>query len=500
MKSVRDSVREMVWPIYGIEHKKFLPLAFMMFCILFNYSLLRSVKDGFIVTSIGAEALGFLKTYFVLPSAVFVTVIYSILCQYIDSKKVFYVFAGFFVGYFILFTYVLFPNIDGYMIDPEKIAAWTVWAPRGKWFFKIFQNWTYSSFYVISELWGSMMLSLFFWQLANQVTRPSEAKRFYSMFGLVGNLGLVLTGCLITSFLGQDLDGNAATQNFMFVLSALVVSAVIMVGLYAWIQGVVATDPKLVDHVSDNSGSKKKKSKPSLGESAKVIFSSRYLGLITILILSYGISTILIEGVWKDRVKALHPTKEAYTMFMGSFQFYQGLAAMFFMLVGTNILRVVSWTTAAILTPLMILVTGFFFFLFIFASKSDAAIFSFMAVLDPLFWAVMIGAVQNILAKATKYSLFDSTQKMAYMPLSDELKTKGMSAVEVIGGRLGKSGGGFIVSTIFLAFPAYSFAEVTPILAGLCGLIVISWIGAVQVLGREYESAIATQKRELAAK
>ena len=75
MKSMGKYIREALWPIYGIEHKKFLPLAFMMFCILFNYSLLRSVKDGFIVTSIGSEALGFLKTFFVLPSAVLATII-----------------------------------------------------------------------------------------------------------------------------------------------------------------------------------------------------------------------------------------------------------------------------------------------------------------------------------------------------------------------------------------------------------------------------------------
>jgi len=497
MKSIYNSVREVFWPIHGIEHKKFLPLAFMMFCILFNYSLLRSVKDGFIVTSIGAEALGFLKTYFVFPSAILVAAIYSLLCQYMDSKKVFYIFAAFFVGYFIVFTYVLFPNIESYVISPDYIASWIAWWPAGKWFFKIFQNWTYASFYVIAELWGSMMMSLFFWQLANQVTRPSEAKRFYPMFGLIGNMGLVLTGCVLSS-LNPELEGAAATQSFMAVLSALVVSAIVLVGLYAWVQCCVANNPLLVDHVSGSSTSSKKKVKPGFFESMKVIFSSRYLGLITILLVSYGIVTILIEGVWKDRIKVLYPTKEGYTAFMGTFQFYQGIVAMIFMLIGTNILRMVSWTTAAVLTPLMILFTGVFFFLFIFSSQSDAAMFTFMTVSNPLLWAVMIGAMQNILSKATKYSLFDSTQKMAYMPLSDDLKTKGMSAVEVIGGRLGKMGGGVILSSIFLICPSYTFAEITPLLAILCGSIVLMWIGAARTLGREYEAAMVAQQRELA--
>ena len=65
-------LRRVFWPIEWHENKKFLPMAAMMFCILFDYSVLRSIKDGFVVTSIGPEAISFLKTYVVLPSAVII--------------------------------------------------------------------------------------------------------------------------------------------------------------------------------------------------------------------------------------------------------------------------------------------------------------------------------------------------------------------------------------------------------------------------------------------
>jgi len=54
---------------------------------------------------------------------------------------------------------------------------------------------------------------------------------------------------------------------------------------------------------------------------------------------------------------------------MGTFQAYQGFAAIFFMLIGSNILRRVTWSFAALLTPAMILITGIGFFGFIVFEK-----------------------------------------------------------------------------------------------------------------------------------
>ena len=71
-----SKVKEAVWPIERHELKLFAPMALMMFCILFNFSALRSVKDALVIPALGAEVISFLKLWVVLPAALIFTLLY----------------------------------------------------------------------------------------------------------------------------------------------------------------------------------------------------------------------------------------------------------------------------------------------------------------------------------------------------------------------------------------------------------------------------------------
>ena len=58
----------------------------------------------------------------------------------------------------------------------------------------IVRNWTYCLFYVMAELWGSVVVSVLFWGFANQITTVDEAKQFYPLFGLGANVALIFSG------------------------------------------------------------------------------------------------------------------------------------------------------------------------------------------------------------------------------------------------------------------------------------------------------------------
>ena len=102
--------------------------------------------------------------------------------------------------------------------------------------------------------------------------------------------------------------------------------------------------------------------------------------------------------------------------------------------------------------------------------------------------AVWIGVVGVATFKAIKYSLFDPTKSMAYLPLDNDIKTKVQAAVEVIGGRVGKAGGSattYILTNIISVGSKISKHVYTIIPIAIISLI--AWIISVLGLSNKYE-------------
>jgi len=254
----------------------------------------------------------------------------------------------------------------------------------------------------------------------------------------------------------------------------------------------VLTDPLYYDAAEiTEKKSEEEKPKLSLWESLCYLFSSKYLGFIAILVIAYGISMNLVEVTWKSQLKAHFPASNDYFQFMGRFSFWTGIVTILFILSTKGIVRRYGWFTGAIITPLMMLITSALFFAFVLFKANLDGLMDYFGVTS-IYMAVMIGALQNILTKGTKYSLFDPTKEMAYIPLDQELKVKGKAAVDVIGGRLGKSGGGFIQFTL-LTLTAGTLTTIAPYLFGTMVLALLTWVSAVKGLSKLYKTRVDTE-------
>jgi len=181
---------------------------------------------------------------------------------------------------------------------------------------------------------------------------------------------------------------------------------------------------------------------------------------------------------------------------MGSFSSATGVITLGMMLFGRFVFRKWGWGTAAMITPSVLLATGVAFFALCLTGNTFAPMLAAVGT-TPLMLAVFVGAAQNIISKAAKYSLFDPCKEMAYIPLDKEQKTKGKAAVDVIGGPLGKSGGSLIQQMLIVL--CGSLAASTPYLAVILGAIILAWIGAARGLAVQFEEKMAELDQQTVA-
>ncbi|CAM9880086.1 unnamed protein product [Pylaiella littoralis] len=465
----------------------------MLFFILFDYTILRDTKDVLVVTApnSGAEVIPFLKTYVNLPGAVAFTVLYSKLCNSVEQGRVFYTVIGFFVSFFAIFAGFLYPNRD--VLSTAALAdAIQAFLPVGlSPLSSIVRNWTFSLFYLMSELWGSVVVSVLFWGFANDIVSVSEAKRFYPLFGLGANVALVFSGQYVrmVSSVRQSLppDVDKWEVSLQLLMGAVVVGGVVVAGCYRWMQENVITDPECVDATS--AADMKETTSLTLKESAAFLGGNSYLRDVAILVIAYGTSINIVEVTWKAKLKLAYPDPNDYSAFMGSFSSTTGLATLVMMLLGRQVFKNYGWGTAAKATPVVLLVTGVAFFsLSVFGDAAPVQTLLAALSTNPLTLAVLAGAAQNVLSKSCKYSLFDPCKEMAYIPLSQEEKRKGKAAVDVIGNPLGKSTGSFVQQGLFLA--TGSLQASTPYLGGVLLAVITTWLFAADSLSKKFEQAM----------
>ena len=112
----------------------------------------------------------------------------------------------------------------------------------------------------------------------------------------------------------------------------------------------------------------------------------------------------------------------------------------------------------------------------------------------PLTISVFFGFAQNCLSKAAKYSVFDATKEMAFIPLDHDLKLKGKAAIDGVGSRLGKSGGSLIHQGLLMIFG--TFTGSAPFVAGILMGVIAIWITATRALGKQFGSLTHTEEEE----
>ncbi len=480
-------LRDIFWPVYGEENRKFLPIALINTLILSNYTIVRSIKDASIITVSGVETITFIKFWLVVPASFLFFLFYTKAVNVVNKDRLFYGIVLAFLAFFVFFAWVLYPSRE--FLHPTASADWLRSVmPAADWADSVvdmYRYWILSLFYVVAELWSSVMLSFLFWQFANSVTSVLEAKRFYTHFYLLAHMSVFFAGMFVHTVTSQPLpeDGSDPWGALIQVLLAIVsMNCVVILATYWGMQRFIFQKKEIVESARA-ALTGQAKPKMSLTKSIRFILSSRYLALIAVLVLSYGVSTNLVEILWKSQLKLRYSDPMDYASFMGMLYMIVGLGTCVVILIGGSVLRKLGWKKAALTTPVVLGGGGLLFCLAVIFSGYIEQVSEVIGI-TPLLLIVILGTVQYVLGKSTKYALFDPTKEMTYIPLDEESKTKGKAAIDVFGTRFGKSFGGFIQQILFICvgpvgvIAPYSFC----ILAVVTGV----WIWAVVRLHKRF--------------
>ncbi len=471
-------------PIRRDELKKFIPMFVIFFFVGFVYNILRNAKDAILVTgqASGAEIIPFVKVWVMLPGALAMTALFSWLSNRYTMERVFYILISLFIVYFLAFAFILYPFNESLQLT--KTADFLMqYLPKGAFgFVSMIKCWSYTIFYVMSELWSCIILSILFWGFANETTTVDEASRFYGFFGIGMNFSGIAAGqaSIYLSRLPLKLPHiqDPWQHSLIWITLVIAVSGVIILAFFKWMHVNVFHDCK---HYKPKS---KNEFKLSLAKNFSYLAKSKYLICIAIIVVSFNLVINLVEILWKDQIRQLYPHPNDFSIYLNQVTVATGAIATLVAVFTTLIIRRFGWTKAAYVTPVMLLVTSIGFFSCLIWSDQLSAFVSSAFGLTPLSLVVLFGSMQICLSRACKYTVFDATKELAFVPLTPESRKKGKAAIDGVGSRLGKSGGSVIHQGLLMVFS--SFALSAPYIAAFLLIVIVLWMLGIKVLGKEF--------------
>ncbi len=439
----------------------------------------------------GVEVIPFLKIGAVLPGALLLTYIFTLLISRFNREQVFYIILSGFLAYFAIFLLFLYPNHE--LLRLDSVADFlqnTIFTGTGsKGFISAIRHFNLTVFYVLSEMWSGVVLSMLFWGFANEVTKVEEAKRFYAIFALGANFSGIISGEF-----AQRLDGvNFIPVSkfyignewiFLQICSVLFIGVVIIC-LFWWLNRNVfhrERDP----HAAQAT---KKSEKLSLTECFSYLRKSRYLTYMVAIVVGYNIVYSMCDTMWMYQVGLVSQTSKEINTYMNHITSITGIIAVTLaLLVSGNVIRRFGWTAAALITPMVWFLTSIGFFSGL--VFEGTVLFDILAtyVSNPANFVLLLGSMQICLGRGCKYTVFDEAKEIAFIPLPKDNQRKGKAVVDGLASRLGKSGGSMIYLLLFYMFG--EMANVIPYVSIIIFFALAAWLYATVKMGVIVDKAI----------
>ena len=508
-------IRSMLFPIYGYECKKLIPLALIFLAVSMTYAMLRGLKDVYVINYMGPDSIYCLKVI-VIPSIIIFTIIYTSIAKKVDNYTRFNVVFAYFLAFLLLFSFILLPGCDALKLN--GIADTLVDKfPKMKGWWETIRVWPISLLYIHAEAFGTMALGVAFWTFANSIFSSVQAKRMYSFLSTGAAIGAILSGVITYKF--------AKHTDLLFFIS--VASLVFILVVYNYLINRIKADPVAYE-IEEKPKKVKTKVKLTFVQSIQCLLKSKYLSFMAFIVLGYNMFIALLESIWKGKVgaygkevvadyineesvrlgidlsdkveaanlllKAKEVGKEATAAIYAYQSIFTGILSLFLIFFVASSMSKKSWKVRALFTPIASLVSTVIFYIF-FKKMNLLTPFSDKFGISIMLTFVLFGLGILVFIKSSKYIFFDTSKEQAYIPLDENEKVNGKAAIDAIGSRLGKGLSSVMISLVLgpLFGGLQGIAGVTFI---LIFFVIALWLFSVIGLSPLYEQKILEKEKE----
>lgn len=448
----------------------------MMSCCTFNFDILWNLKESLLITRLGAEVIPFIKLAVVMPVAFIFLISYSFLANRLNRRTLFAVALIPFLAWMPLFSLVIYPNLDQFALTSAFDWLSPQLPEHLQYIVGVIYYWPLTLFFALAELWGSAVICILFWTAVNDFHDTRSATRQYPLITMVGSSASIFSGPLLYYCVAREVatpglgwQESLKTLSLLFVLVGL---TILILNEYCY-----RLTPKQHCDASHNPAT----SLPLMA-SARYLFRCPYLASIALVMLAYCVAINMVELAWKSQLVAQFPREADYSMFMGKVALVNGVGSLICGLL-TPMLLNRSWWVAAFATPIILCATALPFFLLALSQQAQVTFLGICCIDLPMV-GLQIGMYCHALGKSAKYTLFDATKEITFIPLDAERKYKGKAAIELVVSRVGKSGSSFFQQILITVCGSLSLAMSW--LAAAFILAIALWLIAIRHLGRHY--------------
>lgn len=430
-----------------LYNKKNLALSGIFFTNLMSYTIIRDLKDVIFITDCGASLIPFVNTWVNLPFSFIFILLYNFLLNKYTFRKTYlitYIFLSTLYGGIGLYLY---PLRELLLIQSSSV---------------LISNWVSLLYYVLSPIWGTIVVSVLFWSFANQYTEIEDAKTIYPIMGIIANIALVLAGIVMNttgSILSHDWNLNVQILTLVHI-SMSIVSIMLFIFVINNYKTVRTYKPQ-----------DKHKSNKKHFQSLLALQKNPFVRHMVIMISSYGLLIGFYESIWKHYLEIYLITPIKYSQFMGTVSSITGILTIVMMICGSVWMKTLSWTGTALLTPLSMFGLGVLFYSSILSNSLQLI--------------SLTGAGLTIFVKGAKYALFDPCKEIAYIPMDDDIKTKGKANIEILCAPFGKSFSNFVLQLLMIT--CGSIEASVPIIGILYLMTCGTWVHSTIFMGELIE-------------